>query len=130
MKRAKLSVALVALSFSGLAAAQSWTPGAEIVGQSIQVETNGVVNTVTFNADGTANIATPSGRAIPANWTATGGKLCLASGGSSECFPYTQAFQAGQPITATSSCGATSRWLANAVNQPAAPTQKVAGERG
>jgi hypothetical protein len=129
MKLAKVSVGLVALSLSGLAAAQSWSPGSELVGQSVQVETNGVVNTVTFNADGTASIATPAGRAVPANWTATGGKLCLTTGGNSECFPYTQAFQAGSPITATSSCGATSRWLANAVNQPA-PTQKPAGERG
>jgi hypothetical protein len=129
MKLAKVTVGMIALSLSGIAAAQSWTPGSEIVGQSVQVETNGVVNTVTFNADGTATIATPSGRAIPANWTATGGKLCLATGGTSEWFPYTQAFQAGAPITATSSCGATSRWLANAVNQPA-PTQMPKGERG
>ncbi|URD61328.1 hypothetical protein M8312_02085 [Sphingomonas sp. KRR8] len=130
MKLPKVTAAIVALSLSGMAAAQGWTPGAEIVGQSVQVETNGVVNTVSFNADGTASIATPSGRQIPANWTATGGKLCLSSGGASECFPYTQAFQAGQPVTATSSCGATSRWLASGVNQPAAPTQRAAGERG
>jgi len=129
MKLAKFTVGLVALSLSGVVAAQGWTPGSEIVGQSIQVETNGVVNTVTFNADGTASIATPSGKMVPANWTATGGKLCLATGGTSECFPYTQAFQAGASVTATSSCGATSRWLANAVNQPA-PTQAPKGERG
>lgn len=129
MKLAKVTVGLVALSMGGLAAAQSWTPGSEIAGQSVQVETNGVVNTVSFNADGTASIATPSGKAVPANWTATGGKLCLATGGNSECVPYTQAFQAGQPVTTTSSCGANQRWLANAVNQPA-PTQSPKGERG
>ena len=130
MKLAMVTVGLVALATGGMAAAQSWTPGSEIVGQSVQVETNGVVNTVTFNSDGTASIATPSGKLVPANWTATGGKLCLSTGGTSECFPYTQAFQAGQPVTATSSCGATSRWLASGVNQPAAPTQRPLGERG
>jgi hypothetical protein len=130
MKLATIAAGLAALSLSGMAAAQSWTPGSEITGQSLQVETNGVVNTVTFNADGTASIATPSGRAVPANWTATGGRLCLVTGGNSECFPYTQAFQAGQPVTATSSCGATSRWLASGVNQPAAPSQQPLGERG
>jgi hypothetical protein len=130
MKFAKITVGLVALSLSGMAAAQ-WTPGSELIGQSVQVETNGVVNTITFNADGTAGIATPAGRIVPAQWTATGGKLCLSTGpAASECFPYAQAFQAGQPITATSSCGATSRWLANGVNQPVAPTQQKAGERG
>ncbi|WP_114226395.1 MULTISPECIES: hypothetical protein [Sphingomonas] len=128
MKLAKISVGLVALSLSGLAAAQSWTPGSEIVGQSVQVETNGVVNTVTFNADGTASIATPAGRLVPATWSGTGGKLCLTTGGATECFPYTHAFQAGQPVTATSDCNSTSRWLANAVNQP--PVQAVKGERG
>jgi len=108
--------------------AQSWTPGSEIVGQTIQVETNGVVNNITFNGDGTATIATPSGRAIPANWTATGNQLCLTSGPQTECFPYAQAFQAGQPTTLTSSCNATSRWLASSTNQP--PAQNRAGERG
>jgi hypothetical protein len=116
------------LAVAGSAAAQSWTPGSEIVGQSLQVETNGVINTVTFNPDGTASVLTPSGRAIPANWSANGGQLCLNAGGAQECFPYAQAFQAGQPITATSSCGATSRWLANSVNQ--APQSRPAGERG
>jgi hypothetical protein len=130
MKLATIAAGLAALSFSGMAGAQSWTPGSEIAGQSLQVETNGVVNTVTFNADGSASIATPSGRAVPANWTATGGRLCLVTGGNSECFPYTQAFQAGQPVTATSSCGATSRWLASSVNQPATPSQRPLGERG
>lgn len=112
----------------GAAAAQNWTPGSEIAGQTVQVDTNGVVNNITFNADGTATITTPSGKAIPANWTAAGKQLCLLSGGQSECFPYAQAFQAGQPVTLTSSCNATSRWLASSVNQP--PSQRPAGERG
>ena len=108
--------------------AQGWTPGSEIVGQSVQVETNGVVNTITFNPDGTAQIMTPSGRMIPATWSAANGNLCLNAAGAQECFPYARAFQAGQPVTVTSSCNATSRWLASNVNQ--APTQSSAGERG
>jgi hypothetical protein len=92
------------------------------------VETNGVVNNVTFEPGGTARITTPSGNVVPATWTANAGQLCLRTGAASECYPYTQAFQAGQTVTATSSCGATSRWLANATNQP--PAQRSAGERG
>ncbi len=86
-----------------------------------------MVNTITFNADGSAAIQTPAGRSVPATWTANGGKLCLSTGGASDCFPYAQALQAGQPVEATSSCGATLRWLANGVNQP---QSRVAGERG
>lgn len=120
---------MCALAWGGFAvAAESWTPGSEIVGQTVQVDTNGVINTIAFNADGTATILTPAGRAVPATWTAADKKLCLTSGGQSECFPYAQAFQAGQPVTLTSSCNATSRWLANNVNE--APVQQPVGERG
>lgn len=128
MIAARLTFGAGLLACGSIAAAQSWTPGSEIVGQTVQVETNGVVNNITFNADGTAAIATPGGRAIPATWTASGNQLCLTTGGPAECFPYAQAFQAGQPVTVTSSCNATSRWLATNTNQPAA--QSSAGERG
>ena len=127
MNSLRIALGLGALALSGAAAAQSWTPGSEIVGQSIQVDTNGVVNTINFNPDGTASILTPAGRAVPATWSATGGQLCLNVSGAQECFPYRQAFQQGQPVTATSSCGSTSSWLANAVNQfPPSPS----AERG
>jgi hypothetical protein len=46
-----------------------------------------------------------------------------------ECWPYNGPFQAGQPQTLTSSCNATSTWLAQATNQPA-PVQGQKGERG
>jgi WD40 repeat protein len=98
------------------------------MGQTVQVETNGVVNSITFNPDGSATIVSPGGRSVPATWTASGNQLCLAAGGPAECFPYAQAFQAGQPVTLTSSCNATSRWLASSVNQPV--QQQRAGERG
>ena len=120
-------IAGAALLASGASA--QWVPGSEIAGQTVQVETNGTVNNVTFEPGGTARISTPSGNVVPASWTANAGQLCLRTGTASECFPYNQPFQAGQPVNATSSCGATSRWLANATNQPA-PQQRQAGERG
>jgi hypothetical protein len=107
------------------AVAQAWTPGSEIVGQSVQVETNGVVNTIYFDPGGVARIASPAGRIVPATWTAAGGQLCLQSASGSECWPYAQAFQAGSQVTLVSSCNATSRWMANSVN-----AQQSKGERG
>ena len=128
MKSIHTAIGTGLLLMGTVAGAQSWTPGSEITGQSVQVETNGTMNTVTFNPDGTANILTPSGRAVPATWSAANNQLCVSAGGAQECFPYAQAFQAGQPVTATSSCGATSRLLASSVNQP--PQSQPAGERG
>jgi hypothetical protein len=128
MIAARMALCVGLLACAAAAGAQNWTPGWEIVGQTVQVDTNGVVNNITFNPDGSAVITTPSGRAVPASWTASGNQLCLTSGGPAECFPYAQAFQAGQPVTLTSSCNATSRWLATNTNQPA--TQRPAGERG
>ncbi|HWJ59868.1 MAG TPA: hypothetical protein VNR68_09585 [Sphingomicrobium sp.] len=43
-------------------------------------------------------------------------------------FPYAAPLQAGQPVTVTSSCNATSTWLAASTNQPPPPAQR--GERG
>ena len=44
-------------------------------------------------------------------------------------WPYGSPFQAGQPMTMTSSCNATSTWLAQATNAPAGPPAQR-GERG
>jgi GNAT superfamily N-acetyltransferase len=44
-------------------------------------------------------------------------------------FPYAAPLQAGQPVTVTSSCNATSTWLAASTNQPAPPPAQR-GERG
>ena len=115
---------LTALPLSAASAQSSWTPGAEIVGQSIQVETAGVTNTVYFDQGGVARIMTPQGRVVPANWTAANNQLCLNSASAQECWPYQSPFAAGKAINLTSSCNATSQWLPTAVNE-AAP-----GERG
>ncbi|MCY7280927.1 MAG: hypothetical protein LH610_08550 [Sphingomonas bacterium] len=118
--------ALVALP--GTAYAQDWVPGSEIVGQSVVVETKGVSNTVYFDAGGTARIVSPQGRVVNASWTAANNNICLNSGAASECWPYQQAFQAGQRVTLTSNCQAVSNWMPNSVNAP--PVKDVMQERG
>jgi len=110
------------------AAALAQATGAEIVGQPIQVTTNGTTNTVYLDPGGQLRIVTPGGNTIPGTWTAAGGQLCLGVGAARECVPYAAPFQAGTPQTLTSSCGATETWLAQATNQP--PTQGQRGERG
>ena len=119
---------VAALIAPAAALAQQWVPGSEIVGQTVQVTTNGVSNTVHLGPGGQAQITTPGGNVIPASWTANNGQLCLNTGLAQECWAYTSAFQPGQPITLTSSCGS-STWLASATNQPP-PPPAVQGERG
>jgi hypothetical protein len=129
--RTSLSISLgiaAAIALPAAALAQAWTPGSEIVGQSVQVTTNGVTNTVYLDAGGAARIVTPGGNTVPGTWSAANGQLCLNNGAAQECWPYTSPLQAGQPVTLTSSCNATSTWLASATNTPAPPAAR--GERG
>lgn len=121
--------AALGLAFSSAAAlAQAgWTPASEVLGQPIQVTTNGVTNTVYLDAGGSARMVSAGGRTVNGNWTAAGGQLCLNNGAAQECWPYAGPFQAGAPVTLTSSCNASSTWLAQATNVPP-PTS--AGERG
>jgi hypothetical protein len=125
---ASTSLALLVGSFSAMASAQAWAPGSEIVGQSMQVTTNGVTNTVHFDPNGYARIVRPGGRTVNASWAVNGQRLCLNSGGGEECWPYTQAFQAGQTVSLTSSCNVASTWVANGVNPP--PRVENMSERG
>jgi hypothetical protein len=121
---------VAALVIPAMAQAQAgWTPGAEIVGQPVQVTTNGVTNVVTLGPGGQAQISSPAGNVVNGSWTAANGQLCLGNGLAQECFPYASPLQAGQPVTVTSSCNATSTWLAASTNQ-APPTQGQRGERG
>jgi hypothetical protein len=127
---ARLVVGLTVIGgLPGTALAQAWTPASEVVGQPIQVTTNGVTNTVTLSPGGQAAITTPGGHLVNGTWTAANGQLCLSNGAAQECWPYSGPFQAGQPMTLTSSCNATSSWLAQSTNQPP-PTQGQRGERG
>lgn len=130
--KSKLATALVAgttfVVTPSVASAQAWTPGSEIVGQSVQVNTNGTVNTVYFDQGGAARIMTPSGNSVPGRWSVANQQLCLDIGtGPAECWPYRSAFQAGQNVTLTSSCNVTSQWLANNTNMP---EQQAMPERG
>lgn len=107
--------------------AQVWTPGSEIAGQTVQVQTNGVVNSVYFGPDGTATITTPSGTTVPASWSAANNNLCLSANGASECWPYSQPFQAGVQASLTSNCQQLTTFMPNSTNPP---VQRGAGERG
>ena len=128
MKLRSVSLAIVAIaSVPGVAFAQALAPAAEIIGQPLQVTTNGVTNTVYLDAGGSARIMTPAGNTVPGTWTAANGQLCLNNGTAQECWPYAAPFQANQPVTLTSSCNASSTWLAQATNSPA-PVERP--ERG
>ena len=111
------------------AAAFAQATGAEVVGQPIQVTTNGTTNTVYLDPGGQLRIMTPGGNTVPGTWTAANGQLCLGVGGAQECVPYNGPMQAGQPQTLVSSCGATETWLAQSTNGPP-PAQGERGERG
>ncbi len=124
----RAALAMIAAAIPGIAFAQpAWTPGSEIVGQPIQVTTNGTTNTVYLDPGGSARLVTPNGNTLPATWQAASGQLCLNNGAAQECWPYNGPFQPNQPQTLTSSCNSTSTWLAQSTNQP---TQRSKGERG
>jgi len=111
--------------------AQTWQPGAELWGQTVRVTwANGLSNTLYFDQNGTVRIAGPDGMQVTqGTWTADGSRICVSlANGARECWPYSTAFMAQQPVTLTSDCGSTSQWTALSVNQP--PTQRRAGERG
>lgn len=115
------------IALPAAALAQVWAPGSEILGQPIQVTTNGITNTVYLDAGGSARVVTASGNTVPGTWTAANGQLCLSTGAAQECWPYASPFQAGQPLSLTSSCNSTSSWLASSTN---APAQVPGAERG
>lgn len=125
VRTAAAAIGLLSCASAGLA--QSWTPASEVVGQPIQVTTNGVTNTVYLDSGGSARMISAGGKTVSGNWTATAGQLCLNNGAANECWPYANPFQAGTAVTLTSSCNATSTWLAQSTNVPP-PTS--AGERG
>ncbi len=127
--RLKIAMAgVTAFASAGVAVAQApWVPGSEIAGQTVQVQTNGVVNAITFNADGTATIMTPQGTAVPGTWSAANNMLCLSANGGQECFPYSQPFQAGRQVALTSNCQQVSTFMPQSTNPP---TQRSGGERG
>ena len=98
--KAIVGTLLLGAPVAGLAQA-GWVPGSEIIGQSVQVETNGVTDTVFFDPSGVARTQTPSGKSVPGTWAAANGQLCLTTGAAQECWPYSQPFQAGQQNSLT-----------------------------
>ncbi|HET9810784.1 MAG TPA: hypothetical protein VFP53_03700 [Sphingomicrobium sp.] len=132
-----LKAALLGAGIAGpatIAAAQmGWMPGSEIAGQTIQVQTNGVMNSIYFGADGTATITTPGGTTVPGTWSAANNQLCLNANGGQECWPYAQPFQSGQQMALTSSCAQMTTFMPGALNPPPAPPMPppaAGGERG
>ena len=123
----RAAAGLALMTIPGIALAQM-VPGGEIVGQPVSVTTNGITNTVYLDPGGTARIMTPGGNTISGTWSAANRQLCLSSGAAQECWPYASPFQAGQPVTLTSSCGSSSTWLASSTNAPPPPAAK--SERG
>ena len=101
MKSSFLVRTAVGLIAAGMlpAAAMAQAMGTEVIGQPIQVTTNGVTNTVYLDPGGQLRIMTPGGNTVPGTWTAANGQLCLGVGGAQECVPYASPFQAGQPMT-------------------------------
>ncbi len=129
LARAGLGIAVAVALPTAVLAQAGWTPGVEVIGQPIQVTTNGVTNTVYLDAGGQLRVMTPGGQTVPGTWTAANGQLCLSAAGRQECVPYSGPFQAGAPTTLTSSCGASETWLAQATNTPP-PPRGQRGERG
>jgi hypothetical protein len=125
--RAAAAFAVCVAPVTAVIAQPAWVPGAEITGQSVQVTTNGVTDTVMFGPGGQATITTPGGRVVPATWSAAGGNLCLSANGGQECWPYARPFMAGQQVALTSNCGSADTFLAPNTN---APMPRSSGERG
>jgi len=121
------SIALTALTagltlIAAAPAQAEWIPGAEISGQSLQAQTNGVTNRVDLLPGGIARISSPSGATVvEGTWSAADGQLCLATAKGSDCYPYRAAFQAGQPVTLVSKCNVMTTFSAASVNLPPAP---------
>ena len=127
---ARVAIGLtVVAGVPGVALAQAgWTPGSEIVGQSIQVTTNGVTNTVYLDPGGAARIITPAGNTVAGTWTASGGQLCLSNGSATRMLALHGAVPGRAAADADQqSCNATSTWLASATNDAGARSR---GERG
>ena len=112
-----------------MASAQMAPNGSEIVGHSVQVQTqSGTTNTIFFEPGGAARIVSPSGTEVPGNWSVANQSLCLATGTARECWPYQAAFQANRPVSLTSDCQATSVWTPLSTAPSAPPARR--GERG
>ena len=64
------------------ALAQIGGSGRRVVGQPIQVTTNGVTNIVYLDPGGSLRILTPGSNTVAGTWQVAGGQLCLNVGGA------------------------------------------------
>lgn len=127
--RIAIGTLLLAAPVTAGFAQMAWVPGSEITGHAVQIERNGVTNTVYFDPGGVARIQAPDGAIVPATWSAADGMLCLGAAGAQECFPYTSAFHAGQPVVLSSACGM-ANFVPISTAPPPMPVDESAGERG
>jgi hypothetical protein len=110
---ARGAIAIGASIFATAAVAQQ--PMAEVIGQPIQATTNGITNTLYFDANGGVRIVTPNANIVQGNWTLSQGSLCIALPAARECWPYDSPFQPQQPKVMTSQYS-TSTWVAQGAN--------------
>lgn len=80
--------------------------GAELIGQSVRLETaNGQVSTLRFAENGVVR-AQFGNQEIAGTWVSTGTQLCFSwSGTSRECWPYARPLARGETVTLTSDRG-------------------------
>jgi len=81
-------------------------PGAELVGQTVRLQTAaGQVSTLHFAPNGVVH-ARFGGQSVQGNWVANNGQICFSwAGASRECWPYTAPFARGQTVSLTSDRG-------------------------
>ena len=129
----KATCAGVALSFAAIGpvhAQSEMMTGDELQGQTVDVVfADGTTNSIFFGSNGQALVSGPDGNTMNASWFVQDEGLCLQASGSRECWAYASEFVAGQPMTMSSSCDASSQWTARAVNAPANAPMMM-GERG
>lgn len=117
----KLAIATALLPLASVAAAQV-ADGSEIIGQQVQVQTNGVVNTVYFQPNGVAQIRSATGTvSVDGTWTVSAEQLCMRTANAFDCYPYRVPFQARQPVDLVSTCGVRSQWTALSTVAPPPP---------
>lgn len=111
------------------ASAQGMPNGSEIIGHSVQVQTQtGVTNTIFFEPGGVARIVSPSGTQVQGTYAIANRTICLNTGAARECLPYQAAFEAGRPVSLTSDCGASYVWTPVSTAPSGPPITR--GERG
>ena len=83
-----------------------WSPGQELVGRSLRLETQGGQrSTLAFRRGGDVR-ATFGERETRGRWWAAERRLCFRwPGATTECWPYARPFRRGEPVSVTSDRG-------------------------